>query len=311
MATVKPIYGTIKLDDLRLFAAVAAEDSFAAACRKISVPKQTLSRRIASLEESLGVRLLQRTTRRMKLTDAGAAFAKRCQEIVTQTEDAIRSINDTQEKPKGCLRITADPVFGEAFLSEIIVEYAIRYPNVELDVVFTRRHVDLVSEGFDIAFRVSHSPCAGLTSRVVKSVGLEFCASPAYLAEHGVPSTPADLSKHSCILVVLEGTSMRWPFRSSPNGRGVDMISVTGRLRFTDLSMAHQAAHAGLGIAMFPEFVCAEDIKAGRLVPVLGDWRIKGAQVSVIYPTNQFLSPRVRRFLEIVDEKLVSMPVSE
>ena len=292
-----PNIETISLENMRLFAVVAKTLNFTEAGRVLDMPKQTLSRRIATLERSLGVQLLQRTTRKMQLTDVGASFAERCWDIVRRADEATRAVTDTQEQPQGRLRVTADPVFGEAFVSELVIAYARQYPDVELEVVLTRRHVDLIEEGFDVAFRVGHEDRAGLQSTPLMPARVQYCASPNYLRQFGVPAEPDELSAHSCILVLSEGTSIRWPFRSR-NG-STTTVNVTGRLRFTNFTMAHEAALAGLGIAIFPEFKCALDIAANRLVSVLSEWCVDVGTVSIVYPTQRFLAPRVRRFIEM------------
>ena len=290
----------MNLDDLRLFAAVAQRKSFTGAGLALDVPKQTVSRRIVRLEAALGVQLLRRTTRSVELTDVGAAFAQRCAEIVRQAEDAARAVTDARDVPRGRLRVTADPVFGEAFVAGLIVEYATRYPDVEIDAVFTRRHVDLVEEGFDVAFRVGQEERADLLYTNLMPADIRYCASPAYVQRRGSPATPEELAGHDCILVLSEGTSTRWPFVSR---RGPVMQKVSGRLRFNSFAAAHDAARAGLGIAIFPAFKCAADIADGRLTPVLDDWCMAAGSVSVVHATHQFLSPRVRAFIELATRR--------
>ena len=172
----------MKLEDMRLFARVAAARSFTGAARQLGIPKQTLSRRVAGLEHALGVRLLHRTTRRLYLTEVGAAYAERCDEVIRMAEEANRSVTDAGEVPKGTLRVTADPVFGEAFLGGVITEFARRWPEVHVEVVLTRRRVDLVEEGFDLAFRVGRVDDPALTATRLGPARVRYCASPRYLA---------------------------------------------------------------------------------------------------------------------------------
>ncbi|HYX91962.1 MAG TPA: LysR family transcriptional regulator, partial [Myxococcaceae bacterium] len=203
----------MRLEDMRLFAKVAEARGFTSAARLLGIPKQTLSRRISELEQELGVQLLQRTTRRLHLTDAGAAYASRCAEIVRMAEEANQVVTDTKQVPRGVLRVTADPVFGEAFVSALVVEYARQWPDVQLDVVLTRRRVDMVEEGFDVAFRVGRVDEPGLTSTRLGPARVRYCASPAYLSRRGTPRRPEDLRAHECILLVSDGAPVRWPFR--------------------------------------------------------------------------------------------------
>jgi DNA-binding transcriptional LysR family regulator len=293
------------LEDMRLFAQVAAARSFTAAARSLGVPKQTLSRRVAELERELGVQLLLRTTRRLHLTDVGAAYAERCAEVVRLAEEANQAVTDTRRTPKGTLRVTADPTFGEAFLTGIVVEYARSWPEVHVDVVLTRRRVELVEEGFDIAFRVGRVDDPSLTALQLGPARVRYCASPAYLARRGTPATPEQLREHECILVVSDGAPVRWPFQGR---KGDMMVQVSGRLRFNSFAMAHAAALSGLGIAIFPEFACAEDIRRGKLVPVLEDWGVEAGTVWLVHPTHRYFTARVRTFIELALARLAHQP---
>src|SRR5262245_45771263 len=265
----------VRIEDMRLFASVADAKSFTGAARRLGMPKQTISRRIAELERALGVDLMHRTTRRLQLTDSGAAYAERCAEIVRLAAEANRSLSDVNEVPHGTLRVTADPVFGEAFLTDLVVGYAAAWPEVRVDVVLTRRRVDLLEEGFDVAFRVGALDDPSLSGQALGPARIRYCASPAYLARRGAPRTPADLSTHDC-LVVSDGGPVRWPFRGK---RAPSALPVTGRLTLTSFAMARAAAIGGLGIALFPEFACAEEVRYGRLVPVLDDWVVEVGSV--------------------------------
>jgi DNA-binding transcriptional LysR family regulator len=289
------------LEDMRLFAKVAEARSFTSAARLLGVPKQTLSRRVAELEQELGVQLLVRTTRRLHLTDVGAAYAARCAELVRLAEEANHAVTDTLQEPKGVLRVTADPVFGEAFVTGLVVEYARRWPQVQVDVVLTKRHVHLLEEGFDVAFRIGKVEDPALTATSLGPARVRYCASPEYLERRGVPTNPEQLQQHECILVVSEGAPVRWPFRGP---KGDLLVPVSGRLRFNNFAMAHAAVLQGLGIAIFPEFACAADIQQGRLVPILEDWGVEVGAVWLVHPTHRYLTARVRTFVELALERL-------
>ncbi|MEW5848067.1 MAG: LysR family transcriptional regulator [Myxococcota bacterium] len=290
---------------MRLFARVAEARSFTGAARQLGIPKQTLSRRIAELEEALDVQLIHRTTRKLHLTDVGAAYAERCAELVRLAEEANRAVTDTRQAPRGVLRVTADPVFGEAFVTGLVVEYAQRWPQVQVDVMLTRRHVDLVEEGFDVAFRIGRADDPALTATALGPARVRYCASPRYLARRGTPTSPEDLSRHECLPLVTDGTPQRWPFRGP---KGPVLLPVPARLRFTSFAMAHAAALAGLGIAIFPEFACADDLRQGRLVPVLEDFVVDVGAVLLVHPTARYLTARVRTFVELAQERLARNP---
>ncbi|MGA9524389.1 MAG: LysR family transcriptional regulator [Myxococcaceae bacterium] len=291
----------MRLEDMRLFAKVAEAKSFTAAARQLGIPKQTLSRRISELEQELDVQLLHRTTRRLHLTDVGAAYAERCAEVIRLADEANRSVTDAKQVPRGVLRVTADPVFGEAFVTGVVVEYARRWPEVQVEVVLTRRHVDLLEEGFDVAFRIGRVDAPGLTATELGPARIRYCASPSYLARRGAPRTPEDLRNHDCIVVGSPGSPARWPFSG---GKGELVVPVTGRMRTTSLAMAHTAVRAGLGITLMPEFVCAEDLKRKRLVSVLDGWGADAGSIWLLHPTSRFLTARVRTFVELAVERL-------
>ena len=295
----------MRLEDMRLFAKVAEARGFTSAARLLGIPKQTLSRRISELEQELGVQLLQRTTRRLHLTDAGAAYAARCAEIVRMAEEANQWVTNTRQAPTGVPRITADPVFGEAFVTDLVLEYAHRWPAVKLDVLLTRRRVDLIEEGFDVAFRVWSGAEPGLTATRLGPARVRYCASPAYLSQRGAPQRPQELREHECILVLADGSPVRWPFRG-PGGE--EMVPVGGRLRFNSFAMARQAALAGLGIALFPEFACSEDVRRKRLVPVLDAFSPEPGAVWLLHPAQRFLAARVRAFVDLAVERLGKAP---
>lgn len=293
---------TVSLEAMRLFGAVAKAQGFTAAAKVLGIPKQTLSRRVAALEATLGVQLMHRTTRRLVLSPVGAAYAERCVELVRLADEANATVTATREVPSGQLRITADPVFGEAFLAPIVVEYARRWPEVELEVVLTRRRVDLIEEGFELAFRVGAvADDPALSASALGPARVRYCASRGYLSAHGTPRTPEALAAHRCIVVASEGVEVRWPFRGVAGPR---LVPVHGRLKLTSFELAHQAALAGLGVAIFPEFACAADVKAGRLVPVLEDWLVEAGSVWLVHPTRRFLTARVRAFIALARERL-------
>jgi DNA-binding transcriptional LysR family regulator len=295
----------MSLDDMRLFAKVAERKSFSAAARELAVPKQTLSRRVAQLEQALGMQLLHRTTRRLHLTDVGAAYAARCAEIVRLAEEADRAVTDTHQEPRGLLRVTADQVFGDAFVTGLVVEYARRWPAVQVDVVLTSRRVDLIEEGFDIGFRVGEVDDAALTATRLGPARVRYCASRSYVARRGEPARPRDLARHDCIVVAGGGGPVRWPFRGP--GR-LSLLPIEGRLRMGSFAMAHAAALAGLGVAIFPEFACAADLRRGRLISLLDDWTAEVGAVWLVHPTNRYLTARVRTFVALATARLGRAP---
>ena len=296
----------IRLDDMRMFAALAAATSFTAAANVLDMPKQTLSRRIAELEEALGWELVIRTTRRLRLTPAGARYAARCAEVVRIAEDANRALLDERDVPRGTLRVTADPLLGESFLPPVLKAFASQWPAVTLEVLLTQRRVDLIEEGFDIAFRIGHVDDPALTAVALGPARVRFCASPSYVRRRGHPKTPSDLASHDCIAVRADLAATSWPFRDERGG--VQAVLVQGRIRCNSHALAHAAAVDGLGIAIFPEFACAADLRRKRLVPVLDDWRVEVGKVWLVHPAQRFANVAIQRFMALALEHLESAP---
>lgn len=281
---------------MRLFAALYEANSVTGAAVELGVSKQTVSRRLAQLEEALGAQLVHRTTRVLSFTETGRAYAERCVEIVRLAVEANDAVLDRQDEPAGTLRITADPLFGESFLGPLVLDYAKRWPDVELEVILTRRHVDLVAEGFDVAFRIGGPKSADFPGINIGAAQVCYCAAPSYLARKGEPVVPEDLARHDCVLLLHDGHPPRWPFRGPS---GIRRVSVGGRLRFTSFKMVHEAVRDGMGIAIFPAFACANDLAEGRLVAVLADHAPEVGGIQLLTPTRRFLSARVRRFIDL------------
>ncbi len=297
--------GTIRLADMALFAQVAEAGSFTGAARSLGIPKQTLSRRVSELERALSVQLLHRTTRRLRLTDVGAAYLARCVEMVRLAEDANRVVKDAGAEPSGLLRVTADPLFGEAFVAPLVIEYAQKWPRVQIEVLLTRRRVDLVEEGFDVAFRVGTIEDRRLTATRLGPATVRYCASPSYVRAHGAPKRPQELSSHECLVVQADGEPARWPIQGKT---GMKLVPVKGRLRFNSFSMAYAAALAGLGIGLFPDFTCSDDLRRKRLVAVLEPGQVAVGAVWLVHPAERYLAARVRSFVALASARLGARP---
>jgi DNA-binding transcriptional LysR family regulator len=293
---------TVRLDDMRLFAELAEAGSFTGAARRLGVPKQTLSRRIAALEHDLGIELVLRSTRKLRLTGLGRVYAARCRELASLASEANEQLLGAGDAPRGQLRITADPTFGESYLPELIAEYVERYAEVEVEVVLTSRRVDLIEEGFDLAFRIGRLEDSTLVATRLSAARLIYCAAPSYLERHGAPREPSELSEHAIIEHTPRGGPSRWP------GVGADgqlfAIQVKGRVRLNSLALVRDLAVRGFGIANLPEFACTSEIADGRLCAVLEDWVGDVGGVWLVRPPHKLLSPRVRSFVELALARL-------
>jgi DNA-binding transcriptional LysR family regulator len=289
----------LDLNQMILFVRVVQAGSLSAAARQLAVPKSTLSRKLAELEERLGARLLQRTTRKLGLTDAGRIYYDHAARIVEGVQIAEQAVGHMQAAPRGLLRVSAP--LSLAMLGPIVSEYLIEYPDVQLEMVCSERMVDLVHEGFDVAIRAGHLADSTLVARAIGTIKRVVVAEPRYCARNGIPAVPSDLEKHACITFGAGTTPNVWALESG--GKRVD-VRVAPRLVVNDFEIMGAAARAGVGIAWMPEFMCAEDIRKDRLRHVLPDWCSAEVPLHALYPTARHLSPKVAAFIELVRGRL-------
>ncbi len=286
-----------------VFARVVHAGSFTTAAAELGMPKSTVSRKVSELEERLKARLLQRTTRKLSLTDAGRTFYDHCVRIVGEIEDAERAVSRLQATPRGLLRVTA-PV-NTTFLGPIVSDYLKRYPEVRLELFCTARVVDLIEERFDLAIRTGALADSTLIAKSLGTAQWLLVATPGYLKKHGHPRAPADLKSHACLLfgVGTDSTTLRFE-----NAEGPTQVDVFARLMVSDMDVLHAAATAGLGIALLPSFRCVEDLPTRRLMRVLSDWNAPSTPVHVVYPSTRLVSPKVKTFVEHLHKRMTPSP---
>ncbi|MEM6989916.1 MAG: LysR family transcriptional regulator [Myxococcota bacterium] len=289
-----------QLDDMRVFAEISQSGGVSAAAAVLGMPKQTVSRRLAALEEGLGVELARRTTRSLSLTDVGRAYAARCVEITRLADEANRAAASQLDIVAGTLKITADSSFGETFLPRVVTEFVQRFADVEIDVLLTSRKVDIMEEGFDVAFRVGAPPdVTHLAATALGPARLWTVASPDYIARRGRPKTPDDLRDHACVSLVPNLRHHAWPFAI----RGaIAMVPIQARVRVNGLAMARHASLAGAGIAHLPRFAAVNDVEQGRLIRVLDRFSPEVGGLHVVYPHSHLLAPKVTEFIALARE---------
>jgi len=275
---------------------VVKHHSFSAAADELGLSKSSVSKQIRALEDRLGARLLDRTTRRMRLTEVGAAFHDRCAAIVTAAEEAELAVTQLQMTPRGRLRISAPVSLGQRYLTDVVDDYLTLYPDVEIELDLSDRFVDLVDEGYDLAIRVGALPDSSLVARKLADSRRVVVGSPSYLADHGVPQTPADVGAHECLLYTYSQVPADvWRF-DGPDGE--ISIRVHGRLRTNNGDVLAAAAGDGIGIAMLPDFIVAAELRAGRLQAALSDMCQSLGGIYAVYPHNRHLSANVRLFVD-------------
>ncbi|MDP3232821.1 MAG: LysR family transcriptional regulator [Myxococcales bacterium] len=291
----------LDLNAVTAFVAVVEHRSFRAAARSLGVPKSTVSRRVALLEEQLGVQLLQRTTRTVSLTDVGDAFHQRCSQALGTISDAAREVRQSEASPKGVLRVTAPITFAEHFLGDIVTEFLSENPDVRVTLDLTDRYVDLVAEGYDVALRAGPLADSTLKARLLGSNPLVMVASPKYLSRYGAPKTPADLLEHDCILYSNTERGAKWPLLVK---RKVTPCPVRARVAVNSFMLARDLAAAGLGIARMPGGFSAALEAEGTLKRVLTEFEVPPSPLHAVFPPGPHLAPRVRAFVDLLASKL-------
>ena len=281
--------------ELQAFAKTVAAQSVSRAAAELGVPRATISRRLARLEERLGVRLIRRTTRSLRLTDAGETLYRHAQIVLDAVAQAEESVRRTDDLVRGDLRVSIPPIVSTGFRA-MLSNFARRHPSVRLHVHLASRHVDLLREGFDVALRASTELAPGLRARTLAESHMIAVASPAYLASFGVPRTARDLRKHRLLLGFARGDvpQSHWP------RVGGGKVHVEGHFFANDVGLLADAAREGLGIALLPEAIVAPLIDSRELVRVLAKVIEGKSTVALVYPEREFLPPQVRAFVDAV-----------
>jgi DNA-binding transcriptional LysR family regulator len=282
--------------DMLLFAAVARAGSFTAGARSLGITKQTASERLAKLEERLGVRLLERTTRRLRVTDGGATYYERCAAIAAQIEEANAEVQRRQPEPVGLLRISTPVLYGRRYLAPVVADFLARYPAARVEVVLADRRVQLIEEGFDLAIRIGNLDDSSVVARKLGEGHAYFVASPEFVARHGAPS-PTKLASQRCV-----GTRPRETWELAGVTAKIEPVLVVN-----DLEVACEAAIAGVGIARVPAIVCREAVAAGRLRVLFGPEAVTLRPVYAVYPSREYLPAKVRVFVDALATSIEPM----
>ncbi|MFL6665383.1 MAG: LysR family transcriptional regulator [Rhizobacter sp.] len=291
------------LKEILVFMAVADEGSFVAGGRSMGLTRSTAGKAVSRLEDRLGVRLFNRTTRALSLTDDGRVFHEQGLQVLAAVHEAEASVSARAVKPRGLLRITVPDAYGRLVILPIVKSYLEAWPDVQVEISFTDRQADIVEEGFDLAIRIGNVAAdSRLVSRAVATYEAVLCASPAYLSERGKPKTLAELQGHDCLVFSSRNRRQSWRFRAADGGW--DTAPVRGRLRLDSGQAIRDAALAGLGIAYLPSFLVASELADRGLRRILPDLQAESVTVSAIYPTRRLLAPRVRHFMDFLAQRL-------
>lgn len=285
-------------DEMAVFVRVVEDESFSAAARDLGMTPSAVSKLIGRLEDRLGVRLINRTTRRLSLTEEGHAFYQRCGPILADIEEAERAVTELHAEPRGLLKINSSTAFAQYQVVPLIPDFLARFPDLRIQLMMTDSLVNLVEEGVDVAIRIGALEDSSLIARKLADVRRTVVASPDYLQRHGAPTSPDDLDRHKCLKLSFETSLNRWEFQG-PDGPRV--VRVAGSFEANNAVVLHEAALAGLGLFRAADFVVGPDIEAGRLVPVLQDFEVEArAPIHAVYPHARHLSPKVRAFVDLL-----------
>ncbi|GAB4349515.1 MAG: LysR family transcriptional regulator [Gammaproteobacteria bacterium] len=287
------------VDGLKAFVATAQTGSFTAAADRLGISNRLTSKYVAELENRIGARLLQRTTRKVGLTPAGQALLARAPALLDELDDLLGSVSEESKGLSGLLRIAAPVTFGEIYLKDLLGRFAARHPEVTLDLRLSDAFVDLATEGFDLAFRIGTPEIASLKVRRLGATKIRVVASPEYLARRAAPCDPQDLQHHLCIVDTNRVDATRWRFLQ--RNREIT-VSVPHRLKVNSARVARDWAVAGHGIAYCPDFVLHRDIAEGRLVPLLERHEIPAQPINAVYLQGHILPRKVRALIDFAVE---------
>ena len=287
-----------RFDNMRVFTKVVESGSFTGAAARLGISPSMVSQHVKELEERLGARLLNRTTRKVSLTEVGRAYYERCTRLLADLEETEQAVGDMHATPRGALRVNAVPSFGILHLAPAIADFTARFPEISVELMLSEHPVDLIAEGFDVAVRVEEMPDSSLIARQLAPCRMVVCGAPSYFERHGMPRTPADLTDHNCLspagnvlpyyhawhLTAADGTALN--------------ISPIGNLRSNSGAVLKVAALAGHGLACLPTYFVGEALRSGRLVTVLDDYIAAPLTLRALYPHNRHLSAKVRAFVD-------------
>jgi len=292
----------LDLNQLAIFIGVVDEGSFTAAGKALNVPKSRISRMVADLESSLGVRLLQRSTRQISLTQVGADYYNNCKHLVSEIMDVHKVISDRQDHPHGVLRISVPMVVGSGIFGRFVARFQKIYPDVRVEISHTDRQVNLIEEKFDLGLYLGELPESSLVARTIADTETIICASPEYLAQLGPLTAPKDLAN---LDVVKIGEGMQdETFEFIHDSGEHTSVKVKPSIVTNHISAAMNCIIQGAGVGIVPMFMAGEYILSGRMIPILPDWKLKPEPISVVYPSRQYLSLKVRHFIDFLVKEI-------
>ena len=300
------------LHAIRLFTATVDAGSFSEAGRRLGIAPSSVSRQVAALEDSVGARLLQRTTRKLSLTEAGRLYHQRVARILGELDEATAAVSDLEKAPRGVLHVNGPIAFGARHITPAIPDFLARFPQVRIELTLTDSFVDLVEAGADVAVRVGEREDSSLVARRLARNRRILCASPNYLARAGTPEQPEDLASHNCLIYTRHHGNVVWKMAGA---QGPVEARVDGNLRTNNTEAVHAAVVRGLGIALLPTWLVGQEVQSGRLAEVLGGFHAASGAldtaIHALYPAHRHLSSKVRAFVDFLVDRFSPRPYWE
>jgi len=284
------------LDGLKTVVAVVETSSFTAASERLGISKALVSKYVGEVESSLGIRLFNRTTRQLALTDAGRRYYQESVVLLEQYNALIDKVTGEQTKPQGLLRVSAPVTFGEMILAPLLPEFLRLYPDLKIELVLTNGAIDMLEEGIDVRLRIGGVADSSMIARHLKTFPLILSASPSYIQQYGLPDTPQQFAAHNCIIDSNFRIGKQWPI-ISPQGQA-ETINVRSIVAVNSPQAVREIAIAGGGIAMTPDFIVEDAINDGRLVPILTEYTTLEFGLFAIYPHRKYVAKKVRCFID-------------
>ena len=294
-----------RLDAMEMFVRIVETGSFSAVARQLGTTQPTVSKQLTALEKRVGARLLQRSTRKLSLTESGQAYYDRCKRIVDEVREAEGTLAKMQTALVGALHVNSSIAFGEMFVAPLILQFQRQYTELNVELTLNDRFIDLVEEGVDVALRIGRLTDSSLVARRVGSSRRIAVATPEYLRKRGTPTHPRDLADHNCLLYSYLSTGNEWSFQGP---EGEIHVRVSGSFKSNNGHALQQAVSAGVGIAMGPDWLMHEKLARGEIQAILPEYAPKPLDINVVYPSNRMLSAKVRTFIEYLQQEFARIP---
>ena len=292
--------------EMAVFVRVVEHESFSSAARALKLTPSAVSKLIGRLEDRLGARLLNRTTRRLSMTEEGHAFYQRCVPILSAIDEAEMAVTELHAEPRGLLKVNASTAFGQFHIQPLIPKFLERHPDLRIQLTLSDSLVNLVEEEVDVAIRIADMPDSTLIAKKLSAVHRTVAAAPSYIEKFGIPKSPKDLKNHNCLTLSFETSLNQWEFKGSD---GPQRIRVRGSFETNNAAALYEAGLAGLGLFRAANFVVGSDFKEGRLIPVLEDYEmINQVNIYAVYPHSKHLSPKVRAFVDLMIDAFTPIP---